>query len=243
MALPPDNADTSSPNVPFAIAARIAAAQARYHRAQLEGAEHLPGGPALVVANHGLYGLDTPVFFYLVWRATGRAPVGLAERYLCALPPMRAALEAIGGVLGTRENALRMLGEGRLVVCYPGGAREVFKAREARHRLAWERALGWVRVAQAAQVPIVPVAGAGIDDTYRVVAKMRPLALLAGHEKYAVPLAVGLGAAPLPARFRFRIGAPFPPPAPRAGEAALHALREQVAGWIETQLEELEDVH
>jgi len=227
----------------FSLAQRVAAAQARYHRARISGIEHLPDGPALLVGNHGLFGLETPVLFYLLWRETGRAPVGLAERYLCALPPMRAVLEELGGVLGNRENALRLLGEGRLVVCYPGGAREVFKSGEGRHRLAWARSLGWLRVAQQAQVPIVPVASAGVDDTYRVLGKLRAVGRFAGHEKYAIPIALGLGPAPLPVRFRFRVGAPLPPPRRHAGDEVLHEARERVARWIETQLKELGDVH
>ncbi len=241
MALPPDNGASHTPT--FSIAARLAGAQARYHRARLDGIEHLPDGPALIVGNHGLYGLETPVLFYLLWKETGRVPVGLAERYLCALPPMRAVLEEIGGVLGNRENALRLLCEGRLVVCYPGGAREVFKSAGERHRLAWERARGWVRVAQEAQAPIVPVAGAGVDDTFRVVGKLRALGRLAGHEKYAVPLSVGVGPLPLPARFRFRLGRPFAPPRRDAGADELRRVRLRVQRWIEAQLEELEDVH
>lgn len=255
MGLPPDNvgrldsfgssggSDRRTGGIPFRIARHLASLGALYHRAEIEGIGHLPDGAALIVSNHGLYGLDTPVFFYLVWRETGRAPVGLAERFLCALPPMRQVLEELGGVEGTRENALRVLAEGRLVVCYPGGAYEVFKAAGQRHRLCWDRALGFLRVARDAQVPIVPVAGLGIDDTYRVIARLRPLGWLAGHEKYAVPFSLGVGAAPLPARFRFRIGPPVAPPRRDADDDELLELRRHVQGQVEAQLEELADVH
>lgn len=201
----------------FQAATRLAAAAALYHRGTLSGVERLPRGPALLVGNHGLYGLDTPVFFYLLWQATGRLPFGLAERMMCKLPGFRSLLAQLHGVEGTRDNALRLLAGGEWVVCYPGGAREVFKGAGQRHRLAWDRSLGFLRVAAQAQVPVVPFAGAGVDDTFRVMLRFPGVAaLLAGHEKYAVPLSVGLGPAPLPARFRFRIGAPLPPPAPDA---------------------------
>lgn len=223
----------------FRVAARLAAVGARYHRARLLGAERLPGGPALIVANHGLYGLDTPVFFHLVREATGRIPVGLAERMLCRLAPMKRVLEELGGVEGTRAAALALLGQGRLVVCYPGGAREVFKDRHFRHRLRWEKSVGFVHVARLAGVPIVPVAGVGIDDTYRVVGRLQPLARLAGHEKYAVPVSVGIGAVPLPAKFTFAIGPPVDPPA-NDSERAAREVKERVQGWIESRLEEAE---
>lgn len=233
--MPQDRSEPGSPV--FRLASALAALSARYHRASLEGAGNLPEGPALLVANHGLYGLDTPVFFHLVKEATGRIPVGLAERLMCRLSPMKRVLEEIGGVEGTRAAALSLLGQGRLVVCYPGGAREVFKDRTQRHRLRWERSVGFVEVARRAGVPIVPVAGMGIDDTYRVVTKLVPLARLAGHEKYAVPIAVGLGAAPLPARFRFEIGPPVDPPGDGSADSVLE-VKKRVQGWIESRLGE-----
>lgn len=236
--LPPEGSRPGSPLFRFASA--VAAFGARYHRAGLDGAEHLPDGPALLVANHGLYGLDTPVFFHLVREATGRLPVGLAERMMCRLQPMRRILEEIGGVEGTRDAAVSLLREGRLVVCYPGGAREVFKETRLRHRLRWERAIGFVHVAREAGVPIVPVAGVGVDDTYRVVTRLESLGRLAGHEKYAVPVSVGLGAAPWPARFRFRIGPPVEPPSSGSESAALE-VKARLQRWIESRLEEAED--
>ncbi|MFN7133197.1 MAG: lysophospholipid acyltransferase family protein, partial [Myxococcales bacterium] len=152
----------------FNVARRVASLATRYHRATIRGLEHIPRqGPALIVANHGIFGFDTPVFFSLIYEATGRMPIGLAERLLVRLKPMRAVLQEIGGVEGTRENALSLLRQGQLVVCYPGGAREVFKGRGERHRLAWKKALGFARVACLTGAPVIPVAAIGVDDTFR----------------------------------------------------------------------------
>jgi 1-acyl-sn-glycerol-3-phosphate acyltransferase len=224
----------------FAAARWLAAAAATWHRAELRGLKHLPDGPALLVGNHGLYGLDSPVFFYLVFRATGRLPIGLAERLLCRAGWMRETLARIGGIEGTPANAHRLLAAGRWVVCYPGGAREVFKGHGGRHRLRWERAAGFARVARDARVPVVPFAGAGIDDTYRVIGRVGLVARLAGHEKYAIPVGVGLGPLPLPARFRFALGAALPPPPPRAGEGEIAAFSGLVRGRVEATLAALE---
>lgn len=192
------------------VASLCARLEALYHRATLEGAEHLPAGPALLVGNHGLYGLETPAFFYLVKGATGRFPFGLADRRVFGWMPMQAVLARVGGVVGTRENALTLLNGGHLVVCYPGGAREVFKAKEDRYRLAWDRARGFARVAIQAQVPVVPFAGLGVDDSF--VNFGHPSIARRVLGRYAVPLSVGLGPLPLPVRFRFRLGAPLEPP-------------------------------
>ncbi len=238
---PVEQADGPTPprgeGLTFNVALRTAALAAKYHRASASGLEHVPRhGPALIVANHGIFGFDTPVFFFLVYQATGRIPIGMADRILVRLAPMRAVLHEIGGVEGTRRNALSLLRQDQLVVCYPGGAREVFKGPGQRHRLAWEKATGFARVAAEAQVPVLPVAAHGVDDTFRVVGNLSTLAKLLGHQKYRVPLALGVGPLPLPARFRFDIGPAVAPPPPGAGPDALESFRAEVQARIARQL-------
>ena len=114
----PDDADPV-----LRLASLGAAALARYHRAELHGAHHLPAGPALLVGNHGTFGLETPVFFWLLHCASRRYPIGLADRALFG-GALRSLLGRIGGVPGTRESAQSLLEAGNLVVCYPGGSRE-----------------------------------------------------------------------------------------------------------------------
>jgi 1-acyl-sn-glycerol-3-phosphate acyltransferase len=197
----------------------------RWHRAALEGAARVPEGPALLVGNHGLFGLETPVFFWLLRRATGRAPWGLADRVLFGGPLVRPLLRRVGGVPGTFENARRLLADGHLVVCYPGGAREVFKGPEDRYRLRWERSLGFARVAIAAQVPVVPFAGLGVDDAWLNLGHLRAARAVLG--RYAAPLALGLGPLPWPARIRFVVGRAIHPPREAAAAPLLKAAAER----------------
>lgn len=216
------------------LARPLAGLHARYHRASLEGLEHLPKGAALLVGNHGIYGLETPPFFYLLHAHTGRFAIGLADKTLFGVTPIRQLLRRIGGVPGTRENALALLRAKQLVVCYPGGSRETFKAPTDAYRLRWERTTGFAQLALDAGVPIVPFAGAGIDDTYLNYGA--PAFLRARLGRYAPPLGLGLGPLPMPVRLRFRLGAPITACAgEQAGElklrvqsaveALLHTLR------------------
>ena len=205
-----------------------AALLTRYHRASLEGVHHLPHGPALLVGNHGTMGLETPVFFWLIRCSTGRFPVGLTDRHLFG-GPLESLLRKLGGIPGTRENAASLLSDGHLVVCYPGGAREVFKRPDERYRLQWDRSSGFARVAIAAGVPVVPFAGLGVDHSFLNFGHLQAATRLLG--RYAPPLALG----PLPARLRFRIGAPLAPP----GDPALAGpFKEQVQDAVESLLEE-----
>ncbi|HSP80229.1 MAG TPA: lysophospholipid acyltransferase family protein [Myxococcaceae bacterium] len=217
----------------FRFAETGAALSARYHRARLLGAEHLPAhGPALLVGNHGLWGYETPAFFHLLHHATGRYPLGLAERGFFRIPLVRTVLPWLGGVEGTREKALAALREGHLVVCYPGGAWETFKKPRHRYTLRWEGALGFLRLAGEAGVPLLPFAGFGVDDTFLCPEDERWCIPLAPGEKYRVPLGVGLGPLPLPVRLTFALGPPVPPPPAQAPESHLRAVRDQVADSV-----------
>jgi 1-acyl-sn-glycerol-3-phosphate acyltransferase len=218
----------------FRLAEAGALLSALYHRARLLGAEHLPArGPVLLVGNHGVWGYETPAFFHLIHQATGRYPLGLAERGFFRIPLIRTVLPWLGGVEGTPENALASLRQGHLVVCYPGGARETFKRPPGRYTLRWEGALGFVRLAAQAGVPIVPFAGFGVDDTFLYPPGEERLCLrLSGQEKYRMPLVVGLGPLPLPVRITFAVGEPHEPPPVDAPEPHLRAFRDHVADSV-----------
>ena len=181
----------------------------RYHAVRFDGLEHLPSGPVLLVGNHGRLGYETMLFFDELLARTGRHPRGLADRWFFRVPGIRDALTRLGGIRGNRQSALTALAEGHLVVCYPGGAREVFKSGDS-YRLQWEQSLGFVRVAQAAGVPIVPFAAAGVDDTYDAIGVLRGSgALMMGHDKYDLPVLRGRGPLPRPVPFWFRLGEPI----------------------------------
>jgi 1-acyl-sn-glycerol-3-phosphate acyltransferase len=214
----------------------LAAAASRWHRARCDGAEHLPAGPALLVGNHGIYGFEVPVFFYLVHAATGRLPIGLADRVFFGRGPMCALLGRCGGVPGTPENARALLDDGQLVVCYPGGSREVFKAPAERHRLRWERSSGFARLAMATGVPIVPFAGIGVDDSYVNFGHLPGTRALFG--RYAPPFAVGLGPLPLPVQFRFKIAPPIHPAEARDAESLMARVEARVNALIAEEEEE-----
>lgn len=204
---------------------------ARYHRATMRGVRHIPEGAGMLVGNHGLYGYETLIFFWLIRHHTGRYPLGMADHLFFRLPVAKELLPLLGGVPGTRKNAKAALSRGELVVCYPGGASEVFKRRSERYLLRWERSLGFAKVAAETQVPVIPFAGYGVDDTFMVSdARIR---LSPSTSRYTAPLMLPI---PLPARLRFRIGEPIAPPSPDAGEEELKAFRGRVATEVRSLL-------
>lgn len=212
-------------------------ALSRLHPTRVDGEHHLPHGAALLVGNHGLLGYESPLFFERILSLCGRLPIGLADRWFFEVPGLRDLVVRLGGTYGSAANGLRALRRGDLVVCYPGGAREVLKQEHDKYRLLWQKSVGFVRLALSAKVPIVPFAAAGVDDTFRIVTHLRGSGeLLMGHAKYDLPLLWGArGPLPNPVPFWFHFGEPFVPPegADARDERLVRDVHEQV--WTRTQ--------
>ncbi|AKT42684.1 lysophospholipid acyltransferase family protein [Chondromyces crocatus] len=225
----------------IALARPLVRALHRVHTPRFEGLEHLPRGPALLVGNHGLLGYETLLFFERLFDMTGRLPRGLADRWFFRVPGVRDALVRLGGMYGNVENALHALGRDHLVVCYPGGAREVLKqSAEDCYRLRWEKSVGFVKVALQAGVPIIPFAAAGVDDTYQIVSRLQGSGrYLMGHDKYDLPLLWGRGPLPEPVPFWFRIGAPIQASCSVQDEVGVRALHRDVWTHAQGMLDEL----
>ena len=160
--------------------------------ARLEGAERIPAqGGALLVGNHSFLGLDGFVLAALVNREAGRYLrfLGKAPRDIPALGPL---LTRLGAVAGEPEVAVSMLEAGDLVAVYPGGIDDSWKPKAERYRLRWGQRAGFARVAMRAGIPIIPVAGLGIDDAYDVVGRERKLGrAIFGSSRYDLPIAFG----------------------------------------------------
>lgn len=202
------------------------------HPIRFEGVHRIPHGAALLVGNHGVLGYESPFFFERLYSLAGRLPIGLADRWFFRVPGLRELLVRVGGAYGSAANGLAALRRGELVVCYPGGAREVLKGERDKYRCLWERSIGYVRLALATGAPIVPFAAAGVDDTFRVLTHLRGSGnALMGEAKYDLPVVWG----PRPVPLWFRIGEPIAVPAGvRAKDKdAILAIHEGV--WTRTQ--------
>jgi 1-acyl-sn-glycerol-3-phosphate acyltransferase len=175
---------------------------AGYFHATLEGGEHIPRTDgALIVSNHALFALDSAVLGAILVRDFGRYPRFLADRNLFRVPGLRGLISAIGALPGDPRAAERLLRDGELVVVYPGGVDDSLKLSSQRYQLQWKTRAGFARVAMAAQVPIVPVVGYGIDEMYTVLAREHVLGRrMFGSERYDLPIGFGAFGTLLPRR-------------------------------------------
>lgn len=136
-----------------------------YHRAELRGAEHIPRrGSALMISNHGRMGYEIINLFQLIHSHTDRFPRPLAEHFYLANRLLRRALSPLGVVDGTRENAVSLLQEGELAICYPGGFQDIQLNPYGREEIFWEGHFGFIKIALLARAPIIPIASIGNNN-------------------------------------------------------------------------------
>jgi 1-acyl-sn-glycerol-3-phosphate acyltransferase len=115
------------------------------------------------------------------------------------------------------QNALALCKSGQLIGVFPEGLRGVGKLYRERYRLTHFGRGGFVRLARTAQVPIIPVAIVGAEETHPVLAKLTRLAAPLGLPYIPItptfPLLGPLGLLPVPTKWSIKIGPPilFPP--------------------------------
>ena len=140
-----------------------------WFRARVRGLENIPEeGPVLLVGNHsgGNVTPDTTVFTlaFNTYFGVERRFFQLAHNLVLAMPGL-GFLRKYGTVAASPENADKALSSGAALLVYPGGDYEV-------HRPSWESGKvdfggrkGFIRLALAKDVPIVPVVSIGGQET------------------------------------------------------------------------------
>lgn len=222
-----DDLDNRDPRQIARLAGWIDRLAAPYHRAEVRGTDRVPDGAALYVGNHngGAYSIDTFLFGAAMYRARGMAavPYGLGHEVAISLPGLNELLVPLGAVRASHENALRLFDGGHKVLVYPGGDFDSTRPFRHRHRVVFGGRRGYVRLALAAGVPIVPVVAAGAQSTFVVVDDGRWLARLLRADRlfrtktWPITLCLPWGVSvlplfpyiPLPSRIRIEVLEPI----------------------------------
>jgi 1-acyl-sn-glycerol-3-phosphate acyltransferase len=249
-----DPLDARDPALIASILPFVRLANQRYFRLRAEGFDHLERGPVLYVANHngGIAGPDLSCTLGSLWDARGpEAPLyALAHDF-----PMRqfqrfgAVIRRFGALRATPENAMRALRAGAQVLVYPGGDLDAYRHARRRDEVVLGTRTGFVRVAQAARVPIVPVVAQGAHRSAYIfsegeeIARLLRLKRWARLERFPLALALPWGLAlgpwlpylPLPFPIQLRVLPPIPAPEGADPER----IREQVQVAMQTALDEL----
>lgn len=146
-----------------------------YFQVRTEGWENIPAqDPILFVGSHngGLASPDLPMFMYDWFRRFGydRPIYGLMHRKVWQFNPAVAQLaQQMGALPAEPWSALAALQSGASVLVYPGGAQDVFRRYDDRHRIELAGRKGFVKLALRQGVPIVPLVSQGAHETFIVL--------------------------------------------------------------------------
>jgi len=218
-----------------------------YFRLRVDGLEHVPAGPALYVGNHnnGLAGPDILCTLATLWELRGpEAPLyALAHDFAMRhLSPFGAALAPFGALRASPDHARRALAAGAQLLVYPGGDLEAYRHFRRRDEVILGPRTGFVRVARAAGVPLVPVVAQGAHRSALVftegegIARLLRLKEWARLERFPLALALPWGLAagpwlpwlPLPFPIRLRFLPPRLVPEGADPAAVRDALRDEM---------------
>jgi 1-acyl-sn-glycerol-3-phosphate acyltransferase len=232
----------------------------RYFDVDVKGWENVPASPAMIVSNHsgGTSIPDVWGFLSAWYRNYGvsRPLHPVAHEIILATRLTGRFFSRRGIVRANREVALSVLRDHRHdLMVMPGGDLDAWRPYKARHQVRFSGRAGYAYTALKAGVPIVPLAHAGVHETFVVltdgqrIARALGLPALARASIWPVHLSLPWGLAlgpwphlPLPARLRYRIGPPvIPPEQVPAGEEPREALVKHYDATVQAAVQELLD--
>ena len=189
-----------------------------WYRGEVRGLGNIPDdGPVLLVGNHsgGNMTPDTAVFTlaFNTYFGVERPFYQLAHNLVLSMPGL-GSLRRFGTVAASPQNARKALESGAALLVYPGGDYEVHRPVWHRNRVDFDGRKGFIRLALAQNVPIVPVVSIGGQETALFLSRGEGLARMFALDRLfrlkvlpislALPwgLNVGdmLGHVPLPAK-------------------------------------------
>ncbi len=231
-----------------------------YFRCETELEQEVPQGPVLVVANHnGMSGIpDMFCHMAAFWRRYGpaRAAYGLMHDFPFRVPYAGPWLNACGAIGAHPVNAHAALARGAAVLVFPGGDIDSCKPYHRRYRIELAGRRGFLRVAIAAGVPILPIVSVGAHSSLFLLSDGRRIANFLDLPRrirtnvfpigFALPWGLIFGNAwphlPPPVKIHTRflrpMQLPFPPSAANEPEV-LDAAYDQVETTMQRALDEL----
>lgn len=185
----------------------------KYFRTEVFGAENVPSGRLLLIANHsGQIPLDGAIIGAAMFMDVEppRFIRAMVEKWTQTLPFVSLFFSRVGQVVGVPENARRLLESNEALLVFPEGARGISKTFDRRYQLT-EFGLGFMRLAMETSTPIIPIAVIGAEEQYVSVANLDRLARILGAPAFPLlpQLALPGGFLPLPTRYRLYFGEPM----------------------------------
>lgn len=226
----------------------------------VEGLDNLPAdGRVLLVANHTLSpNADVLLAPYLAGRHLGKQVRQLAHRAFGNIRNVNGLTEdlfdAAGAVIGSPENASRLMQANEPILVFPGGGRDLARGKDELNQIVWGDRKGFARIAVEHNYPIVPVTLVGPDYFYQVLTTRDGLwgkvagsisKRLSGMEEMpALTAGIGFTPIPYPQRLYLRFSPPIATTKPQrvSNERWVTQVREETKAAIETSIADLLEI-
>src|SRR3954447_5071598 len=180
-----------------------------YFRAETHGIEQVPSGRVMLISNHsGQLPLDGAMIAMalLLEGEPPRVVRAMVEKWAPTLPFVAPLFARVGQVVGTPENARRLLAAGETLMVFPEGTRGLNKTFEKKYQLQ-DFGLGFMRLALETQAPIVPVAVVGAEEQAPALWDFKAAAKILGFP--SLPVTPTVFPVPLPVKYRLHFGPPM----------------------------------
>ncbi len=151
-----------------------------YFRVQTDGWQHIPKtGKVLLIGSHngGLAAPDAVMMTYDWFRQFGteRLAYALMDRRIWQFLPGLARLATQVGTIQPHPRLARTaLRQGAALLIYPGGAKDVFRPYQLRHRINFQGHRGFIQLALQEEVTIIPFISYGAHSTLIVLGDIYP---------------------------------------------------------------------
>ena len=225
----------------------------QYFRFETEGFELLETTePSLIVAYHGgPWTFDLWMLAARMYDELGYFPPAIWHRVWWRFPGLREAISELGGLPGppTEEDMIGIKERGQHMVMAPGGTREALRPFWRQHQVDFGRRRGYLRLAYAHDLPIIPAVACGLDETFFGLNEGHALSRrLFGRAEVPAWLALGVGglwpfALPFPVKIQQRIGTPIRlgslPYSTADGDDFLEKVNAHVTATLQSMLDAL----
>lgn len=218
-----------------------------YFEVDVEGIENVPAvGSAMLVANHGGAALPYDAAM-LSLTVANEAEVPRRVRVVGTeifnmLPFISHLYRKAGASFASRDDALRILGDGHILGVFPEGERGFMKPVWQAYQLQRFGRGGFVELSALTQSPMVPAAIIGSEEVHPAIAVSKTLARLVRlvlPEQRVEGVAVFLNPIPLPVKWKIRFLPPVDPLPNTDDPLAILETTESIKAMIQSALDEM----
>ena len=159
-----------------------------WFRPEVHGLENIPDEPVLFVGNHSGGSMVPDTFVFLLayntyFTVDGRPIYALGHEIVTSFPALGRLARKLGVVTAKPEAAAAVFETGASALVYPGGDVEALRPWRDRNRIVFNGRKGFLKLAHANKVKIVPIVATGGQDTFFVLNDGRRTAQLLRIDK------------------------------------------------------------